>query len=684
MGRSKLTTVSKAIALVVLFISSTAAAFGQTTAFTYQGSLKNGGTPATGNYDFEFALYDAVSGGTQLGSNVQRLNVAVAGGTFSVSLDFGSQFPGADRFLEIRVRSAGGGAFTALSPRQPVNSSPYAIKSLDAQTLGGVTANQYVVTSDPRMTDARQPTAGSANYIQNGTSLQSSANFNIGGTGSANILSSTTQFNLGGARIMATNGNNLIVGNSAGFSNPTGQGNTLVGTSAGQNTTTGQFNSFFGVSSGTSNATANYNSFFGYLAGFKNTTGEDNAFFGREAGRETTEGYVNSFFGSTAGRSNTTGFSNSFFGQAAGYTNSTGNSNSFFGTISGFANTSGFNNAFFGKGSGAANSTGSGNNFFGWNAGSINTLGNLNTFIGRSAGSGNTTGSTNVFIGTNAGENNSIGSSNTLVGNGANVSVGNLNNASAFGANARVSQDNSLVLGSISGIGGATADTNVGIGTTTPGFRLDVVGRIRLRQNTADTGATNTAGIWLFQNTPNQERAFVGMETDSSVGFFGLNGGGWSLVMDTATGRVKVVQLGPAGSQQLCRNASNEISTCSSSARYKDNIIPFTGGLELVRRLRPVSFNWKNGGTADMGLVAEEVNAVEPLLTSANANGEVEGVKYDRVSVVLVNAVKEQQAQIEAQKAEIEILKKKLAEVEELKKLVCAANPTASVCKEER
>ena len=45
----------------------------------------------------------------------------------------------------------------------------------------------------------------------------------------------------------------------------------------------------------------------------------------------------------------------------------------------------------------------------------------------------------------------------------------------------------------------------------------------------------------------------------------------------------------------------------------------------------------------DMGLVAEEVNAVEPLLTTTNTSGAVEGVKYDRVGVVLINAVKEQQ-----------------------------------------
>jgi hypothetical protein len=72
----------------------------------------------------------------------------------------------------------------------------------------------------------------------------------------------------------------------------------------------------------------------------------------------------------------------------------------------------------------------------------------------------------------------------------------------------------------------------------------------------------------------------------------------------------------------------------------------------------------------DMGLVAEEVAEVEPLLVTTNRQGEIEGVKYDRVGIVLVNAVKEQQAQIEALRRQ----------VDELKRLLCAQNPSASLC----
>jgi hypothetical protein len=161
-------------------------AYAQTSEFSYQGNLKNGANPATGNHDFEFALYDAVSGGNQVGSTVTVDNVFVTNGIFSVKLDFGDQFPGANRFLEVRVRQSGQPGITTLSPRQSLTSAPYSIKSLTADSalqLGGIAANQYVLTSDPRLSDARNPLSSSPNYIQNGTTQQASSNFNISGNG---------------------------------------------------------------------------------------------------------------------------------------------------------------------------------------------------------------------------------------------------------------------------------------------------------------------------------------------------------------------------------------------------------------------------------------------------------------------------------------------------------------------
>src|SRR5438067_3903563 len=107
----------------------------QTTSFTYQGRLTDAGAPANANYDLQFALFDSASGGTQISSTLTRSSVSASGGIFTVQLDFGvSAFPGADRFLQIGVRPAGGGTFTILSPRQQISSTPYAIRTLSATT----------------------------------------------------------------------------------------------------------------------------------------------------------------------------------------------------------------------------------------------------------------------------------------------------------------------------------------------------------------------------------------------------------------------------------------------------------------------------------------------------------------------------------------------------------------------
>src|SRR5436190_11413914 len=192
-----------AATLLALLLAATSA-FAQTSGFTYQGRLSDGGTAANGNYDLQFALFDNASGGLQVGSTQTLNTVAVSNGVFTVGLDFGpNAFNGANRFLEISARLSGGGSFTLLTPRQQITSTPYAVRSTsagnadtatnatnaatatNATQLGGIAASQYVQTNDSRLSDARSPTAGSANYIQNRTSQQSSTNFNIAGNGTA-------------------------------------------------------------------------------------------------------------------------------------------------------------------------------------------------------------------------------------------------------------------------------------------------------------------------------------------------------------------------------------------------------------------------------------------------------------------------------------------------------------------
>jgi hypothetical protein len=98
------------------------------TGITYQGRLKNGGTPANGQFDLVFKLYDALSAGNQVGSPITVTNQTVTEGLFTVQLDFGSSvFWGEARWLEIAARASGGGSYATLSPRQPLTAAPYAL-----------------------------------------------------------------------------------------------------------------------------------------------------------------------------------------------------------------------------------------------------------------------------------------------------------------------------------------------------------------------------------------------------------------------------------------------------------------------------------------------------------------------------------------------------------------------------
>src|SRR5437016_9449556 len=94
-----------ALFTVLWVIAGASAVIAQTSSFTYQGRLTDGGTAANGNYDLQFALFDSLSGGAQVGSTQTLNTVAVSNGVFTVSLDFGANsFPGANRFLDIIAR----------------------------------------------------------------------------------------------------------------------------------------------------------------------------------------------------------------------------------------------------------------------------------------------------------------------------------------------------------------------------------------------------------------------------------------------------------------------------------------------------------------------------------------------------------------------------------------------------
>ena len=541
-------------------------------------------------------------------------------------------------------------------------------------------------------------------------------------------------------------GGNSFVGDSAGV-NTLGSFNTFFGFSAGDTNTTGTKNTILGSDADVSINNLDHATAIGadsvvsasntvvlgraadtvQVPGTLNVTGATTftGTLGANVFNATTQYNIGGFRAlSVAGNANT------FVGLGTGFANSTGFQNSFVGANAGNSNTTGGNNSFFGEASGFSNTDGGENSFVGFTSGFSNTLGNSNSFFGRGAGSANTTGS-----------------SNTIVGHFANVGANNLTNATALGAGAIVSQSNSLVLGSSGvnvGIGttapasrlhlngndpsfavtltnsantagrrgyrlafdndrfsfqraddlGNFADNqiaidqatgNLGIGTTAPSEKLQVAnGNIRWSNSLLQTdqgGSIELGGTSTIAGSgvPFIDFHFAGLTEDFNARIINdLNG------QLSVFSKLRVVSLG-SGVTSLCRDSNNVISDCSSSLRYKTDIKPFSNGLSFINRLRPIAFSWKTDGMKDVGFGAEDVEKISPLLVTYNPAGQVEGVKYDRLSVVFVNAFKEQQGQINHQREQIknqqEQLERQQKQIEGLKQIVCSMNPRADLCK---
>lgn len=189
-------------------------------------------------------------------------------------------------------------------------------------------------------------------------------------------------------------------------------GKLRIGTSVFAGTS-GTNSTNLGIQAGNSNSSLQ-STFVGYRAGYVSTSGNYNTMLGAQCGRLNTTGTYNVYVGYTAGYSGVSASYNTLVGTQAGYPATSAN-NSMLGYRSGYATTSGGNN----------------------------------TFLGYQAGDANTTGSSNTYVGYNA-----DGSATVT-------------NATAIGANASVTQSNSLILGN---------SANVGIGTSAPTQKLHLVG----------------------------------------------------------------------------------------------------------------------------------------------------------------------------------------------------------------
>ena len=534
-----------------------------------------------------------------------------------------------------------------------------------------------------------------------------------------------------------TTGNyNTATGYRVLFSNTTGSQNTASGINALSTNTTGNFNTATGVNTLYRNTTGGYNTASGVQALFSNTIGNDNTVTGFQALQSNTTGSFNSFFGMSAGQQNTTesdntfighfagaangandinntASNNTFVGYAAGLSNSVAGFNTFVGAYSGNQNTTAFGNAFFGSRSGENNATGNRNTFLGTLTGQNNLTQHDNTFVGSSAGlltGANDSGGNanfNTFVGSQAGQNNELGTSNTLIGANSDVGANNLTNASALGSRALVSSNNSLVLGSISGLNSATSDTNVGIGTASPAFKLHIAGHNThdwpiIKLQNVDAGGHsywlyagaggNAADFGIYDETVNAYRVYI----NGSNGNVGIN-----IVPSERLDVLGDIRVGAAFGCVKDRLNNVIAGSCGSDARLKRDITPFPKLLDQLVQLQPVHFYWRTeefperhfGTSQSFGLVAQDVEKVLPELVGEDEQG-YKVVHYQKLPLLMLQAIKDLKAENETLR--IRILdserqrtaqqiaaRKQQTMLDALRKLVCSDHPDANICNKE-
>ncbi|MBS1796545.1 MAG: tail fiber domain-containing protein [Acidobacteria bacterium] len=617
--------------LATIILTGAVGARAQTTAFTYQGKLSDNGLAANGGYDLQFRLFNGVD--VQVGATQTVPNVTAVNGIFTVRLDFGAVFDGSDRYLEIGLKPAGSpNAYTVLAPRQPVTSAPYAIQSrnaatadqaLDAQKLGGTAADQYVVTGDARLTDDRNPRPDSNNYIQNTDTPQNGAGFNVSGSGRVGGNLTTSRLGIGtnspAAPLdvfgsVALNDFMLRLRGagdaSAGllFSGVVGgpefrSGGGFRWTLGGGDREALRLDASGNLGLGTDTPTvrltvAGDGAVSGNFSANRITAVND--YFINNSRVLSITGSGNVFVGAAAGTSNS-GADNTFTGNGAGFSNTTGTANSVFGRDAGLLGVTGSRNSFFGAGAGFSN-TRDDNSFFGYNSGRNTTLGNRNAYFGTYSGESSTFGFNNAYFGYGAGRANTTGNGSAFFG----YAAGDHNTTGI----------NNTVVGAVAG-----SNITVESDNTILGFNADI-----------EPGVTGSTAIGANARVATSNQIVLGTNLDS-VRIPGLLGG---------------------GSNHLCFSNDNVLQGCSSSLRYKTNFAPYTRSFDVINQLKPIAFNWKADGTRDIGFGAEDVAKIDPLLVTYNGKGEVEGVKYERLSTVFVNAIREQQAQIRAQQELIE------------------------------
>lgn len=656
----------------------------QTTAFSFQGSLKDGAAAANGNYDFQFALYDAVTGGSQLGSTLTQNTVAVTNGIFSVSLDFGSQFPGANRFLEIRVKLSGGGTITTLAPRQPVNSAPYSVKSLNTDTASSlncaacVTAAQIASVNGASITGtipAASVPSGSSNYIQNGTAVQT-ANQNISGNaffgGQVAIGTSTPSTNVKlqidagtnyGLFATATNDNAVsgVSTNGRGIYGQSTANDAVIGFTDGTNSS-----GVFGVNNGSGtngkgvsgSSTAGTGVSGGSTSG-KGVAGFSNSGYGLYGSSVSNDGV----FGTSPSGAGVRGESGSSSGVV-------GKTNGPFGVpgVRGFSDGQGF--GVLGESVDGVGVYGRSTNYFAaWFGGRVYVTGNL--------GVGVDFGAEKLTVQTATANYGLLHTDGTIsVGS----YVGGTNGGGWYGT--KSNHPLSLFAGASGAALTVTTAGRVGIGTITPSDTLTVQ-TATTNYGMVHTDGTVAVGTYVGGSTGG---GYFGTRTNHPLSFFTANGAPRMTI--TTAGLVGIGSNTPDQLLSVNGNASKAAGGTSwavfSDERLKNIHGNFTTGLSTLMQLQPIRYQYKAdnplGLFADsesVGFSAQQVQRVLPEAVTTSRDGYLQ-LNSDPILWTMLNSIKEQQAHIDRQQKEIELQKN---EIEALKSLVCLSNKDAEICR---
>ena len=302
---------------------------------------------------------------------------------------------------------------------------------------------------------------------------------------------------------------NIALGTNALYNDTTGNNNTAIGYHTLEGNLSGYNNIALGKNALNSNKTGYNNVAIGVNALFNNTDRNnlvaigDSALYNNGIGAAlgSFEARFNTAIGNKTLFANTTGSGNTANGDRALNGNTTGGSNTANGVFALLTNTTGSSNVAVGISALQGNSVGSENTALGTATLMQSNNGSFNVAVGANALSRNQNGNRNVAVGVSAGDNifNNSGNYNTYIGDST-MMLDNRTNSTVIGSKAYTSTNNSMVLGSINGINGATADVKVGIGVTNPSEKLEIGnGRLRFKGNAPGGNAhgitwTNNAG----------------------------------------------------------------------------------------------------------------------------------------------------------------------------------------------